>query len=78
MIGSVGVHVAHCCKWHGCKYSDPNCPVVSGEAEQLYLCEDCYETLDEEEYYKTRLLEVTEIKAWQAERIEKRLNASSN
>lgn len=49
MRGSVGVHVAHCCKWHGCKYGDPDCPVANGEAEQEYLCEDCSNILEEED-----------------------------
>lgn len=34
------VHEHHCCKkW--CKYSDEDCPVVSGETIGLYQCEDC-------------------------------------
>ena len=51
MRGSAGVHAAHCCKWHGCKYGDPGCPVVNGEVEQEYPCEYCSELLGEEEYY---------------------------
>ena len=47
MRGSIGVHISHCCKWHGCKYGDPDCPVVNGEIEQEYLCEDCYEDLED-------------------------------
>lgn len=45
-----GVHESHCCKRHGCKYGDKDCPVVSGEAMQDYSCEigsdfgqDCFE-----------------------------------
>jgi hypothetical protein len=41
MRGSIGVHATHCCKWHGCKYGDPDCPVANGEVEQEYPCEDC-------------------------------------
>lgn len=48
MRGSIGVHVSHCCKWHGCKYGDYDCPVCSGEVEQLYLCEDCCDELENE------------------------------
>lgn len=33
MRGSIGVHAAHCCKWHGCKYGDQDCPVANGEVE---------------------------------------------
>jgi hypothetical protein len=62
---SVGVHKSHCCKWHGCKYGDKNCPVVSGEEMQLYLCEDCYEDLREEEYHKQVLKNIEEIKVFQ-------------
>ena len=64
MRGSIGVHVAHCCKWHGCKYGDTDCPVVNGEVEQEYPCEDCSTVLEEEEYYKRMAREIDEIKAW--------------
>jgi len=35
------VHVHHCCKKHGCKYGDSDCPVAYGDAEQVYPCPDC-------------------------------------
>lgn len=35
-----GVHRTHCCKTHGCKYGDKDCPVVSGEIKQVYECQD--------------------------------------
>ena len=35
------VHISHCCKKHGCKYGDADCPVVKGEAKQKYPCENC-------------------------------------
>ena len=38
-----GVHIAHCCYIHGCKYGDKDCPVASGEVAQKYLCYDCNE-----------------------------------
>lgn len=39
---SFGVHAAHCCSVHGCKYrEDDVCPVVNGLHEGVY-CEDCY------------------------------------
>jgi hypothetical protein len=37
----VETHVTHCCKLHGCKYGDKDCPVENGELEQKYLCEYC-------------------------------------
>ena len=35
------VHASHCCFQHGCKYGDDDCPVASGQVEQLYDCEWC-------------------------------------
>lgn len=35
------VHTSHCCLEHGCKYSDPNCPVAKGEQKQQGPCETC-------------------------------------
>ena len=32
-------HETHCCKRHGCKYGDKNCPVVLGNVKQEYGCE---------------------------------------
>lgn len=40
-MSNSGVHRTHCCAIHGCKYRDDDCPVVTGEIEQDYLCEDC-------------------------------------
>ena len=62
MRGTIGVHASHCCKWHGCKYGDDDCPVVNGDTEQLYLCEDCYWELEDEEYCRGRLARIEEIK----------------
>ena len=59
---NVGVHVGHCCKWHGCKYGDENCPVVTGQVEQTYLCELCDEDIENEEYYRQVLKNIEEIK----------------
>lgn len=36
-----GVHIAHCCVMHGCKYGDEDCPVETEQARQKYLCESC-------------------------------------
>jgi hypothetical protein len=42
MIDSkLGVHIAHCCRIHGCKYGDPDCPVELDLVEQDYPCESC-------------------------------------
>jgi len=35
-----GVHETHCCKRHGCKYGDEDCPVELGLIKQRYKCED--------------------------------------
>lgn len=51
MSNDCTVHASHCCKWHGCKYGDKNCPVVKGEVEQLWPCDDCYDEMDEADYY---------------------------
>lgn len=64
MRGSIGVHASHCCKWHGCKYGDDDCPVVSGEVEQEYICEDCWNELEDEEYHKLVVKRIEEIKKW--------------
>ena len=66
MRGSIGVHAAHCCKWHGCKYGDTDCPVANREIEQEYPCEDCSTVLEEEAYYKRMAREIDEIKEWWA------------
>ena len=64
MIGHIGVHAAHCCKWHGCKYGDDDCPVVNGEVEQEYPCECCDWDLKDEEWLKKKLIRIEEIKRW--------------
>ena len=64
MRGTIGVHAAHCCKWHGCKYGDDDCPVYNGKVEQLYICEDCDWELGEEEYIRNQLIRIEEIKRW--------------
>ena len=62
MENNYGVHISHCCKWHGCKYGDRNCPVTNGQVTQMYLCEDCYDDLEHEELFKHVLNNVQEIK----------------
>ena len=37
------VHTEHCCKKHGCKYNDYNCPVAFGDKPQSFPCEWCLE-----------------------------------
>ena len=63
-MSNIGVHAAHCCRWHGCKYGDPDCPVANGGVEQEYQCEDCWHTLKEERYYRKMVQDIDEIKAW--------------
>ena len=58
----MSVHGSHCCRWHGCKYGDENCPVANGKEKQLYLCEYCYEDLEHEEYHQQALKNIAEIK----------------
>lgn len=40
---NVGTHEDHCCKIHGCKYGDEDCPVAAGVLAQAFPCEDCPE-----------------------------------
>jgi hypothetical protein len=46
----LNTHTRHCCLEHGCKYSDPTCPVVNGEQKQEGPCETC--GLISEEYFE--------------------------
>lgn len=40
-VDRVGVHQAHCCVLHGCKYGANGCPVTNGTFAQDYPCEQC-------------------------------------
>jgi hypothetical protein len=40
-VDNVGVHARHCCILHGCNYGDSDCPVITEEVVQEYLCEFC-------------------------------------
>jgi len=40
-MNEYGVHTAHCCVKHGCKYEDENCPVINRKVRQQYTCEWC-------------------------------------
>ena len=64
MRGSIGVHAAHCCKWHGCKYGDEDCPVVLGKVEQEWPCEYCTDDIADIEYHREALARAEEIKFW--------------
>lgn len=57
-----GYHIGHCCKFHGCKYGEEDCPVVNGKVKQAYLCEDCFEDLEDEQWHKNKLQDIEEIK----------------
>ena len=63
-VSKYDVHAAHCCKFHGCKYGDENCPVVNGKVEQLYPCWNCDDLIYEEEYHRTALAWIEHLKAW--------------
>ena len=52
----LGAHKTHCCILHGCKYGDPDCPVVQRVIVQDYLCEDC------EPYYNPWVKSSIEVK----------------
>ena len=69
-MSNIGVHAAHCCKWHGCKYGDEDCPVVLGQVEQLYTCDFCDDLLEDEEWHRSAVKQIDEIKAWKAARNE--------
>lgn len=45
---NLGVHVAHCCGRHGCKYGERACPVATGGVDQEYPCEYCLPLADAE------------------------------
>ena len=61
---NIYVHASHCCKWHGCKYGNDDCPVVTGKIDQKYLCEWCDVDLANEEYHKEVLKNIEEIKTF--------------
>lgn len=42
------VHTEHCCKRHGCKYGDSDCPVENGLKVQSGYCERCSWEIPEE------------------------------
>ena len=67
MIDNYRVHASHCCKWHGCKYGNDDCPVVACKIPQEYLCEMCYEDLEDEEYFRQKLNDIEEMKEIKAE-----------
>lgn len=46
-MSEVGVHRAHCCVKHGCKYGEDDCPVYNGSVTQKYPCQDCSDYPDE-------------------------------
>lgn len=52
------VHTQHCCKFHGCKYGEEDCPVTTGQKSQQFPCEFC---LDDHEPIVVQFVHV-----WQA------------
>lgn len=47
LIMSKYVHTEHCCRNHGCKYYDSDCPVYLGYKAQSFPCEDCCDWVNE-------------------------------
>jgi hypothetical protein len=43
---SEGVHTAHCCTRHGCKYGKDDCPVELGTVKQEFPCEFCGQLIE--------------------------------
>lgn len=60
-MSNVGVHQTHCCKLHGCKYGDENCPVVKNEIEQTYACMDCTEITEDLQEVKHSVQGFTDV-----------------
>jgi hypothetical protein len=53
------IHNSHCCKHHGCKYGNEDCPVYYGDAPGI-ICEDCeYELQDIQSQHLFLLYKVT-------------------
>lgn len=61
MSNDYSVHASHCCIWHGCKYGEKTCPVVNGKVKQLWPCDDCYEEMDNAEYYTSVVARLPKI-----------------
>lgn len=53
------VHKSHCCKKHGCKYGDNDCPVELGEVIQDHPCESCSREQEDPLYQRVNALECT-------------------
>ena len=47
MVKNHGTHITHCCRIHGCKYGNTNCPVETKTHMQKYVCEQCSDALEE-------------------------------
>lgn len=56
------VHTEHCCKIHGCKYGNDNCPVMTEQKDQSFLCETCYWYIEEYERFKHGYADIRELK----------------
>lgn len=52
----MGVHETHCCRKHGCKYGDLDCPVAFGTHPGI-KCEFC----EEDEMYESEIEDELEI-----------------
>lgn len=66
-----GVHAAHCCTLHGCKYGDDDCAVLLQRVAQLYPCEDCEAAKEREALTKEReALRGAEVRNWRRKNVE--------
>ena len=63
MNNDYAIHASHCCKWHGCKYGEKDCPVVKGKVEQLWPCDDCYDEMEEADYYTSVIARLPQMYA---------------
>lgn len=73
-VDMTGVHAAHCCAKHGCKYAlhDADCPVFRGVVEQEHPCEFC--EIDDAESAPV----IAQVVSWLAKRIKELDDQSLN
>lgn len=55
------VHTEHCCRVHGCKYGDSDCPVWLGYKPQSHPCETCSYPICNEDYVGLDVKDVPKI-----------------
>lgn len=55
------VHTRHCCRIHGCKYGDADCPVYLGFSTQESPCELCQQDPNDEDYKYVELNNIPKV-----------------